>query len=107
MDNLLSLADFKRSIEAHTPWVALILGSGMSDLAGRCRINGRVAYTEIPGMTGTSVAGHRGSLALAEWVGRQVLVFEGRLHRYEGHSWDSVVQPVRLVVRAERGGFSS
>jgi purine-nucleoside phosphorylase len=76
---------------------ALILGSGMSDLAGRCQILGRVAYGEVPGMTATSVAGHRGSLALGLWADRRVLFFEGRLHRYEGHTWESVVQPVRLA----------
>lgn len=76
---------------------ALILGSGMSDLAGRCQILGRVSYGEIPGMAATSVAGHRGSLALGVWAERRVLLFEGRLHRYEGHSWESVVQPVRIA----------
>src|SRR5439155_1133308 len=27
----------------------------------------------------------------------RVLVFEGRLHYYEGHSWDAVAQPIRLA----------
>jgi purine-nucleoside phosphorylase len=90
-------AEFTSLAAACPLHAALILGSGMSDLAGRCQILGRVAYGDVPGMTATSVAGHRGSLALGEWVGRRVLFFEGRLHRYEGHSWDSVVQPVRLA----------
>lgn len=58
---------------------------------------GRVAYTHVPGMSATSVAGHRGSLALGEWAGKRVLFFEGRLHRYEGHPWEDVVRPVRLA----------
>src|SRR5262249_10884597 len=33
------------------------------------------------------------------WGGRRVLVFEGRLHYYEGHSWDRVAEPVRLAHR--------
>ncbi len=92
-----SYGEFTALVTARPLQAALILGSGMSDLAGRCRILGRVAYSEVPGMAATSVAGHRGSLALGEWVGRRVLFFEGRLHRYEGHAWDSVVQPVRLA----------
>jgi purine-nucleoside phosphorylase len=43
------------------------------------------------------VAGHKGTLALGDWVGRRVLVFEGRLHRYEGHSWQDVVAPVHVA----------
>lgn len=90
-------SDFKRLVSEGPLDAALILGSGMSDLAGRCRVLGRIAYGEVPGMTATSVAGHRGSLALGVWADRRVLFFEGRLHRYEGHSWESVVQPVRLA----------
>jgi purine-nucleoside phosphorylase len=94
-----SYAEFAELVNDHPPRVAMILGSGMSDLAGRCRILGRVSYGEIQGMTPTSVAGHRGSLALGDWAGQRVLFFEGRLHRYEGHSWDSVALPVRLAHR--------
>lgn len=97
MDSLSSFAEFESLIQAHTPHVAMILGSGMSGLADRCQVLGRVAYTHVPGMSATSVAGHRGSLALGEWVDKRVLFFEGRLHRYEGHSWEDVVRPVRLA----------
>jgi purine-nucleoside phosphorylase len=48
-------------------------------------------------MSSTSVAGHLGQLTLGDWVGKRVLVFEGRLHYYEGHSWASVVQSVRIA----------
>jgi purine-nucleoside phosphorylase len=92
-----SYPEFTNLVAAGPLHAALILGSGMSDLAGRCQILGRVAYGDVPGMSATSVAGHRGTLALGEWVGRRVLFFEGRMHYYEGHSWESVVQPVRLA----------
>jgi purine-nucleoside phosphorylase len=93
---IVGYAEFTKLVAARPLNAALILGSGMSDLAGRCEILGRVAYGDVPGMTATSVAGHRGSLALGVWAGCRVLFFEGRLHRYEGHPWESVVQPVRL-----------
>ncbi len=97
MSATLSFGEFTRLVSAHPLNAALILGSGMSDLAGRCEMLGRVGYGEVPGMTATSVVGHRGSLALGVWADRRVLFFEGRLHRYEGHSWESVVQPVRIA----------
>jgi purine-nucleoside phosphorylase len=56
-----------------------------------------VPFGDIPGMTATSVAGHKGFLTLGTWAERRVLIFEGRLHYYEGHSWESVVTPVRTA----------
>jgi purine-nucleoside phosphorylase len=56
-----------------------------------------VSFRDIPGLGATSVAGHKGCLTLGEWGGERVLVFEGRLHYYEGHPWDSVVAPVRTA----------
>jgi purine-nucleoside phosphorylase len=95
--SMLSFGEFTRLVSANPPHAALILGSGMGDLADRCEILGRVNYNEIPGIPATSVVGHRGSLALGVWAGRRTLLFEGRLHRYEGHPWEAVVQPVRIA----------
>jgi purine-nucleoside phosphorylase len=36
-------------------------------------------------------------LTLGDWAGRRVLVFEGRLHFYEGYPWSKVIQPVRIA----------
>jgi purine-nucleoside phosphorylase len=94
---MLGYAEFAELVATQPLRAALILGSGMSDLVDRCQILGRVGYGEVPGMTATSVVGHRGSLALGVWAARRVLFFEGRLHRYEGHSWECVVQPVCLA----------
>jgi purine-nucleoside phosphorylase len=33
-------------------------------------------------------------MTLGDWGGRRVLLLEGRLHYYEGHSWDVVVRPI-------------
>jgi purine-nucleoside phosphorylase len=96
---------FSKLAAARPPAVALILGSGMSDLAGRCRIETRLGYQAVPGMTAPSVAGHRGALALGEWAGCRVLFFEGRLHRYEGHSWVAVVHPVRIAHQLGAGAL--
>jgi purine-nucleoside phosphorylase len=76
---------------------ALVLGSGMGPVARRVRPEQRVPFAEVPGLAAATVAGHSGCLTLGDWAGRRVLLFEGRLHRYEGHAWDSVVQPVRIA----------
>jgi purine-nucleoside phosphorylase len=66
-------------------------------VARRLRPACAVPFAEVPGLPAAGVAGHRGRLTLGEWAGRRVLLFEGRLHFYEGHSWDDVTAPVRLA----------
>jgi purine-nucleoside phosphorylase len=77
--------------------VAMVLGSGMSFVAERWRRLHSVPFGDIPGLTATSVAGHKGCLTLGTWAGRRILIFEGRLHYYEGHAWENVVAPVRTA----------
>jgi purine-nucleoside phosphorylase len=79
------------------PLVGLVLGSGLCDVAARLKDSRNVSFLDVPGLAATSVAGHRGRLTLGTWAGRRVLVFEGRLHFYEGHPWRSVVLPVQTA----------
>src|SRR5260370_30069519 len=82
---------------AAPPQVVLVLGSGMGPVVQRVRGLHAVPFGEVPGLPGASVAGHKGCLTLGEWAGRRVLIFEGRLHFYEGHAWENVVVPVRTA----------
>jgi purine-nucleoside phosphorylase len=79
------------------PRVAVVLGSGMGAVAARLTAAASAGFAEVPGLSASSVAGHRGRLSLGDWARTRVLLFEGRLHHYEGYSWDEVVQPVRLA----------
>src|SRR5437660_329785 len=76
---------------------AIILGSGMGNVARRVAPLAEVGYADVPGMAVPSVTGHSGRLLLGDWAGRRVLLFEGRLHYYEGHPWDKVTHSVRLA----------
>jgi purine-nucleoside phosphorylase len=77
--------------------VALVLGSGMGTVARRLQQAHTLPFEEVPGLAPTSVVGHQGALTLGQWAGKRVLVFEGRLHYYEGHPWRSVVTPVQTA----------
>src|SRR5262245_43734532 len=79
---------------ARPPDVAVVLGSGMGDVARRIREEEASSFLEVPGLLAPSVAGHTGRLCLGDWAGKRALVFEGRLHHYEGHPWRQVVAPV-------------
>jgi purine-nucleoside phosphorylase len=53
-----------------------------------------IPFGEVPGLPPTSVVGHSGCLKLGGWNGKSVLVFEGRLHLYEGHAPEILALPV-------------
>ena len=93
----MSYAEFLEAARRQPPEVALVLGSGLGDLAERLENPLAVPFHELPDIPAPSVHGHRGELLLGGWGSLQVLVFAGRVHYYEGHSWQSVVQPIRLA----------
>jgi purine-nucleoside phosphorylase len=88
-----SFSQLAEDARQQRPEIALILGSGLSEVAHRLRHTQRVPFLEVPGLETTSVPGHRGCLTLGSWRHRRVLVFEGRLHAYEGHPWRRVLMP--------------
>jgi purine-nucleoside phosphorylase len=79
------------------PTAAVVLGSGLGQHLGNFVREVSVPFSELPDLASPTVAGHRGCLSAGDWNGRRVLVFEGRLHHYEGHSWERIVEPVRLA----------
>ena len=89
-----ALADTCRHAPPH---VALVLGSGMGHVASRLQNAQSVPFAEIPGLPAASVHGHKGCLTLGDWAGKRVLLFEGRLHYYEGHPWEVVVRPLQTA----------
>ncbi len=83
---------------ADPPRAALVLGSGIWPVAARVTPALAVPFSEVPGLPTTSVHGHAGRLTYGTWSGVRVLLFEGRLHFYEGNQWETVVRPIRTAV---------
>ena len=79
------------------PRIAVILGSGLGDVADRLDDAIELPFGNVPGLDASSVPGHRGVLLLGTWAGVPVLVFAGRLHYYEGQPWRRVVQPIHIA----------
>jgi purine-nucleoside phosphorylase len=83
----------------NAPRVALVLGSGLSELADAFGDPVSVSYRDIVGMPQASVAGHPGRLVAGLLEGVPVVAMQGRLHPYEGHALREVVLGVRLMAR--------
>jgi purine-nucleoside phosphorylase len=77
--------------------VGLILGSGLGEVRSAFRVRKRVAYASIPHFPVSTVAGHRGELLLGRRGRKSVWIMDGRVHRYEGHSFAKVTFPVRVL----------
>ena len=88
---------FRQAVESLAPRAAVVLGSGLGNIATHFRELASTPFAEVPGFATTSVGGHMGRLAAGEWSGTPALVFYGRLHFYEGYIWDTVTAPVRLA----------
>src|SRR5437763_539158 len=83
MTQTVAFEELAAAARASRPDIAVVLGSGMSEVAGRLGRACSVAFADVPGLGATSVAGHRGRLTFGEWAGKRALIFEGRLHSYE------------------------
>jgi purine-nucleoside phosphorylase len=88
------------AIQARTtlkPAVAIILGSGLGDLAAELENAVAIPYAEIPHFAQSTVSGHVGRLLLGMLEDVPVLVMQGRFHFYEGHSMAALTLPVRVM----------
>jgi purine-nucleoside phosphorylase len=103
METPTRFAALEESCRKEPPRVVFVLGSGMGPVARRVRVVLSVPFAEIPGLPAASVHGHKGCLTLGDWAGRRVLVYEGRLHYYEGHTCKTVMLPVRTAASLGAG----
>lgn len=77
---------------------ALVLGSGFGAIEERCEGKARIAYEDVPGFARpTGTAGHVCRLTQGKLFGRNMLVFRGRYHAYEGFGPRELVFPVRVA----------
>ncbi len=77
--------------------IAIVLGSGLGAFAAQLSDPLSISCDEIPHFPVSGVPGHAGRLAAGTLGGVALLVMEGRVHAYEGHSAEAVVFPVRTL----------
>ncbi len=93
-----TVADAMRDrLQVEEPVLAMILGSGLGKVAASMESPRKVSYADIPGFPQVSVVGHAGEATAGKLEGREVLVFSGRPHMYEGNPAAMVAFPVRVL----------
>ncbi len=81
----------------HRPTVAIVLGSGLGELADQFDEPVQVDYSEIPGFVLSTAIGHRGRLVFGHYAGEPVVAMQGRFHLYEGHKASVAALPIRVM----------
>ncbi|KAA3639151.1 MAG: purine-nucleoside phosphorylase [Armatimonadetes bacterium] len=77
---------------------AVVLGSGLGSYATAFNDGVEIKFVDIPGFPIPKVAGHSGSVVAAPLGNKNVLLFSGRVHAYEGWEMDEIVFGVRTAV---------
>ena len=88
------------AVRSHThekPAIAIILGSGLGDLANEVSHATAIPYAEIPHFLRSTVPGHAGRLLLGTVEDKLVVMMQGRFHFYEGYALEALTLPVRVM----------
>ena len=89
-------ADWLRA-RGGVPDVAIVLGSGLGDVASSLADGVTSPYAAIPNWPAAAVVGHAGKLVVGTLAGRTVAALCGRAHYYEGHELATVTFPTRVL----------
>lgn len=96
-DQVRQAADYIREGTDLRPKTAIILGSGLGELAEHIQDAEIIPYREIPGFPASSVAGHAARLVFGRIGENEVVAMQGRFHYYEGYSMKELCLPLYVL----------
>ncbi len=77
--------------------IAVILGSGLSAISDKIIKKTTIPYSSIPNYPKTNIEGHAGEFVVGELKGARIIVAKGRMHYYEGYSFEVITTPIKLL----------
>jgi len=96
-DQVVEAVQTIRNHASQQPAMAIILGSGLGDLANAVEKATAIPYAEIPHFARSTVSGHAGRLLIGTIEGVTVVMMQGRFHFYEGYTPQVITFPVRVM----------
>lgn len=90
-------ARFLREKTHIRPDAAVILGTGLGQLAKEVEAEVVIPYADIPHFPVSTVEGHKGRLIFGKLGGKDIMAMDGRFHYYEGYSMQEVTFPIRVM----------
>lgn len=82
------------------PELGLILGSGLGDFGDKINILFSIPTNEIPGYPVSTVEGHAGKILFGEYENKKLILFQGRIHFYEGYQIQKLLLPVFIASKS-------
>ena len=79
------------------PKIAVILGSGLSNIQNQLENSISISYGKIPYFKQSTVEGHNGQLIFGKLNSTDIMLMSGRLHYYEGYTMQDISYPIRLM----------
>ena len=89
IDMELKYKDLVSTIQNEAPFkpeLAIILGSGLGNLADHLTKVKSISTADLPGYPKSTVKGHKGFIHFVKYEGKKLLLFQGRIHFYEGYN---------------------
>ena len=80
-----------------SPKTAIILGTGLGQLASEITDTYEFSYKDIPNFPVSTVEGHAGCLIFGKLGGKDIVAMKGRFHYYEGYHMQEVTFPIRVM----------
>lgn len=93
---IIETADYIKDRFSEIPLYAIVLGTGLGELANSITDKEEIPYVEIPNFPVSTVEGHSGKLILGKLGSVKVLAMQGRFHYYEGYGMEEVTFPIRV-----------
>jgi len=81
------------------PKTAIVLGSGLGDVADNVTDPFVVSYGELADFPVSTAPGHKGRFVIGSLGETPVIIMQGRVHYYEGYPMTDVILPVRVLAR--------
>ncbi|WP_321520162.1 purine-nucleoside phosphorylase [uncultured Bacteroides sp.] len=97
LEKIKETASFLKERMHTNPETAIILGTGLGNLANEITEKYEIKYQDIPNFPVSTVEGHSGKLIFGKLGNKDIMAMQGRFHYYEGYSMKEVTFPVRVM----------
>lgn len=94
------LLEFFQKNSPFKPELAIILGSGLGDFADSVDTQKTFSTSSLPDYPASTIEGHSGKIHFAEYEKKKLLLFQGRIHLYEGYKIYECLLPVFIAYKS-------
>ncbi len=97
LEKIKKASQFIQNQGVDAPYVGIVLGTGLGNLATKIDAEVEIDYEKIPHFPVSTVESHSGKLIYGNLSGKKVLAMQGRFHYYEGYSAAEITFPIRVM----------